>query len=53
MRHDLNKLLIYCKNSGRDAENIITRMKDEGIIPAPDRKRGKEALDEFKRRLLQ
>ena len=53
MKHDLNKLMIYCKNSGRDAGGIITQMREEGIIPAPDRKRGKEALDEFKRRLLQ
>ncbi|SCW55778.1 hypothetical protein SAMN02910456_01841 [Ruminococcaceae bacterium YRB3002] len=53
MRQDLIKLMIYCRNSRRDASLILDAMRNEGLIPAPDRQRGKEALNEFKRRILQ
>ena len=53
MRQDLIKLLIYCSNSGRDASVILDGMRSEGLIPAADRRSGKEALNEFKRRILQ
>jgi len=53
MRQDLNKFLIYCRNSGRDAGAILEEMRSEGLIPASDRRGGKEALNEFKRRVLQ
>ena len=53
MRQDLMKLLVYCRNSGRDVSGIISSMRGEGLIPAADRKSGKAALNEFKRRILQ
>lgn len=53
MGSDLGKLMIYCRNSGRDHERILEDMRSSGILPAPDRRAGKEALNEFKRRILQ
>jgi len=53
MRQDLIKLFVYCRNSGRETEKILDDMRSEGLIPASDRRSGKEALNEFKRRLLQ
>ncbi len=53
MRQDLIKLFVYCRNSGREPERILDDMRSEGIITASDRRSGKEALNEFKRRLLQ
>lgn len=53
MRQDLIKLLIYCRNSGRDVDGILVSMSDDGFLPAPDRKSGKVALNEFKKRILQ
>ncbi len=53
MRQDLIKLLTYCRNSRRDHEVILDKMREEGLIPAPDRKAGKEALNDFRRRILQ
>lgn len=51
MRQDLIKLLTYARNSGIDACRILDDMRSEGLIPAADRRRGKEALNEFCRRL--
>ena len=53
MRSDLAKLMIYCRNSGRDYVRILDDMRGEGWIPAADRNAGKGALNEFRRRLLQ
>lgn len=53
MRQDLIKLLVYCRNSGRDVSGVANSMRDDGLLPAADRKSGKAALNEFKRRILQ
>ena len=53
MRSDLEKLIIYCRNSGRDHVEIIDGMRRDGILPAAHRNAGKGALNEFRRRLLQ
>ena len=53
MRQDLRKILIYLKNSGRDIKPVLALMRKEGIIPAKDRRQGKEALGELKRRIIQ
>ena len=53
MRQDLRKILIYLKNSNRDINPILEQMRNEEIIPAKDRRQGKEALNELKRRIIQ
>ena len=53
MRQDLIKLLTYARNSGIDADKILNDMRSEELIPAADRRGGKEALNEFGRRLLE
>ena len=53
MRHELKALFTFCRNSGTDSSGIIAGMREEGILPASDRRSGKEALIEFRRRILQ
>lgn len=53
MRQDLIKLMTYCRNSGRDYGKILQEMREEELIPANDRRAGKEALGEFRRRIIQ
>ena len=53
MRQDLIKLLTYARNSGNDADKILDDMRREGLLPAADRRCGKEALNEFGRRLME
>lgn len=52
MKNEMNQLLIYADLNKTDYKFLLNEMRMEGIIPAVGKKQGKEALDEFKRRLL-
>ena len=52
MRLELANLLKYCALAGIDADGILSEMKKEGLLPAPDRRGGKKALVEFRNKIL-
>ena len=52
MRLELTNLLKYCALAGIDAEEILSDMKKEGLLPAADRKGGKKALAAFRSSVL-
>lgn len=49
MRNELKDIEHYCSVSGKEDEllNLLKQMREEGLLPAKDKKTGREVLDEI------
>lgn len=52
MRHELHQLFVYAKTEGIDMEKLLSKLEEEGKIPAGSKREGKEVLDVIRQRLI-